>query len=86
MRLDVLMEGQLAGSLDLSDASRPVFTYDASYLDEPHATPLSIRYPLGDRPIGDVSLRNWLTGVHTSANAQTRVWRVDGVLVMGGGR
>jgi len=57
------MEGQIAGSLDLSDASRPVFAYDASYLDEPHATPLSTRYPLDDRPIGDVSLRNWLTGV-----------------------
>lgn len=63
MRLDVLMEGHLAGTLDLNDASRPVFAYDSSYLEKPHATPLSTRYPLDDRPISGPSLRDWLTGV-----------------------
>lgn len=41
MRLDVLLEGRPAGSLDLRDASQPVFRYDNSYLEQPHATPLS---------------------------------------------
>lgn len=63
MRLDVLMEGRLAGGLDLRDASRPVFAYHDSYLQRPDATPLSTRYPLDDRPCADISLRNWLTGV-----------------------
>ncbi len=63
MRLDVLMEGRPAGSLDLRDASRPVFTYDGSYLEQPDATPLSTRFALDDRPVDDISLRNWLTGV-----------------------
>lgn len=63
MRLDVLLEGRPAGSLDLRDASRPVFTYDGSYLEQPHATPLSTRFDFDDRPIDDISLRNWLTGV-----------------------
>ena len=57
------MGGRLAGSLDLGDASRPVFAYGDSYLQEPDATPLSTRFPLDDRPVGDVSLRHWLTGV-----------------------
>ncbi len=63
MRLDVLLEGRPAGSLDLRDASQPVFRYDNSYLEQPHATPLSTRFALDDRPVDDISLRNWLTGV-----------------------
>jgi len=63
VNLDVLMEGRLAGSLDLRDAARPVFAYDDSYLRRTDATPLSIRFPLDDRPVRDAALRNWLTGV-----------------------
>ena len=70
----VLMEGRLAGSLDLRDASRPVFAYDDSYLRRPDATPLSTRFPLDDRPVGDVPLRNWLTGVLPDDERVLRSW------------
>lgn len=57
------MEGRLAGSLDLNDTARPKLRYEESYLQRPDATPLSIRFPLDDRPVADVSLRHWLAGV-----------------------
>ena len=63
MKLDVLIGGRLAGSLDLSNTARPVFSYDGSYLQQPDATPLSTRFPLDDLPVSDVSLRHWLMGM-----------------------
>lgn len=62
-KLDVLIEGWLAGSLDLSDTARPKLRYERSYLQKPDATPLSTLFPLEDRLVSGEPLRHWLAGV-----------------------
>ena len=63
MELDVLIEGRLAGRLDVTDAARPVFVYDHDYTADLDATALSVRFPLVDQPAAGNVLGNWLEGL-----------------------
>ena len=63
MILDVLIEGRLAGRLDLVRPNAPVFTYDASCSPAASATPLSTLFPLSAPRASGARLRRWLEGL-----------------------
>lgn len=64
MRLDVLIEGRLAGSLDIADPTAPVFRYDDEYCASAGATPLSTRFAMEHaEPFPDVDIYHWLLGL-----------------------
>ena len=63
MKLDVLIEGNFAGHLDVPPRRRAVFTYDDAYRRDPRHTPLSTRFPLQQDETSDPSLRMWLLGL-----------------------
>ncbi len=63
MILDVLIEGNRAGVLDLTRPNAPMFTYDSAYMGSALATPLSTRFPpIAPRASGTRLLR-WLEGL-----------------------
>ena len=63
MILDVLIEGNLAGRLDLARPNAPVFTYDSAYMSTESATPLSTLLPLTTSKASGARLRRWLEGL-----------------------
>ena len=63
MILDVLMEGDHAGRLDLTRPTAPVFTYDSAYMSTASATPLSTRFPLIAPKASGAKLLRWLEGL-----------------------
>ena len=90
MILDVLIEARHAGRLDLTRPDHPVFTYDAAYLRNRDATPLSTLFPpAAARPEGEPLLW-WLQGllpdhdgVLTSLCEEHDVPRAHEVLLLG---
>lgn len=64
MRLDVLIEGRLAGSLDIAKPTEPVFRYDDGYRATAGGTPLSTRFAIEHgRPFSDADAYHWLLGL-----------------------
>lgn len=64
MRLDVLIEGRLAGSLDIANPTEPVFRYDDGYRATAGATPLSTRFAIEHGgPFSDADAYHWLLGL-----------------------
>lgn len=64
MRLDVLIEGRLAGSLDIANPTEPVFRYDDGYRASARATPLSTRFAIEHGgPFSDADAYHWLLGL-----------------------
>lgn len=60
MRLDVLIEGHVAGSVEVLSSRRAAFAYTAAYLERPHRTPLSVRFPLREDPYDGPDVACWL--------------------------
>ena len=63
MILDVLIEGSLAGQLNLTRPNSPVFTYNSDYVDAAGSTPLSTLFPLTTQNASGARLRRWLEGL-----------------------
>lgn len=75
MRLDVLIEGHLAGVLDLTAHDAPSFRYLDDYLRRQHPTPLSIRLPATtDDPTAPPWLAGWLRGLLPESSRVLRDW------------
>lgn len=62
-RLDVLIEGRLAGSLDLPESGSPRLRYDDSYARADSATPLSTLFMPERVEHSGETLENWLVGL-----------------------
>ena len=60
MRLDVLIEGQPCGHVEILGADAAKFWYDPHYLDMPEPTPLSVRFPLRDEVVDSPQVAYWL--------------------------
>lgn len=63
MRLDVLIEGMLAGSAEILHERRAEFAYAADYLALVDPTPLSVRFPLREEPYAGLDVAHWLTNL-----------------------
>lgn len=63
MTLDVLMEGRLAGSLELPDTGWPRLRYHVSYVQAASVTPLSTRFVPERAEHSGQALANWLVGL-----------------------
>ena len=75
MRLDVLIEGRLAGEVDLTNHDIAGFRYRDEYLRGPSPTPLSIRLPtVSDAPVSAPWLANWLEGLLPESSRVRRDW------------
>ena len=75
MRLDVLIEGHLAGEVDLADHGTPSFRYLDDYLRRQHPTPLSIRVAAATNdPVGVPWLAGWLRGLLPDSSRVLRNW------------
>jgi len=75
MRLDVLIEGRLAGEVDLTNHDIPGFRYRDEYLRGPSPTPLSIRLPtVSDAPVSAPWLASWLEGLLPESSRVRRDW------------
>ncbi|MXZ30998.1 MAG: hypothetical protein F4236_00805 [Acidimicrobiia bacterium] len=60
MRLNVLIEGHLAGGVEVLSSRRASFGYSAAYLERAHRTPLSVRFPLRENPYDGPDVASWL--------------------------
>lgn len=63
MRLDVLIEGAHAGSVEISHRRHAEFTYAADYLSAARRTPLSVRFPLREQAYAGLDVAHWLTNL-----------------------
>lgn len=63
MRLDVLIDGHVAGNLDLTDHDSPSFRYTDEYLRRAAPTPLSTRIPVAAGSVNGPWLAGWLKGL-----------------------
>ncbi len=60
MRLDVLIEGHLAGRVEILAADEATFGYEPAYLELPEPTPLSVRFPLREETYVSPQVAYWL--------------------------
>lgn len=60
MQLDVLIEGCLAGRLEILAADEATFGYEPAYLALPEPTPLSVRFPFREEPYASPQVAYWL--------------------------
>lgn len=63
MRLDVLIDGHVAGELDQTDHEAPSFRYTEEHLRGAAPTPLSVRMPVTDATVGGSRLGERLRGL-----------------------
>ena len=63
MILDVLIEGNHAGNLDLARPNAPMFAYGSAYMSAASATPLSTLFPLVASKVSGARLLRWLEGL-----------------------
>lgn len=63
MNLDVLIEGRLAGSLELPESGWPRLRYHDAYVQADSATPLSTLFVPGRSAHSGEALANWLVGL-----------------------
>ena len=63
MRLDVLIEGRRAATLDLRGRAHSALRYTPDYTTMPDATPLSGMWPVAPGEISGPQLGNWLAGL-----------------------
>lgn len=77
MRLDVLIDGHVAGELDLADHNSPSFRYTEEYLRRHAPTPLSTRIPVTDATVDDAWLAGWLRGLLPDNTRVLRNWCED---------
>ncbi len=61
--VDVLIEGRLAGSIDLPGSGWPRLRYDSAYVQASSATPLSTRFVVERPDHSGEALANWLVGL-----------------------
>ena len=61
--IDVLIEGRLAGSVDLPASGWPRLRYDSAYVQAPSATPLSTLFVTERAEHSGEALANWLVGL-----------------------
>ncbi|MCY3804968.1 MAG: HipA domain-containing protein [bacterium] len=77
MRLDVLIDGHVAGELDLTDHDSPSFRYTEEYLRRTAPTPLSVRIPVTGETVDDPWLAGWLRGLLPDNSRVLRSWCED---------
>ena len=76
MRLDVLIERQHAGHVDILGENTAVFSYAPDYLDLPEPTPLSVRFPLREDRYDTPQVAYWLQNLLPDDQGVLQAWCV----------
>ena len=74
MRLDVLIEGDCAGTVEILSDHGAVFSYVPAYLERPDRTPLSVRFPLREDPYKGPDVVHWLWNLLPDDNEVLKRW------------
>jgi serine/threonine-protein kinase HipA len=78
-RLIVYLHGRRIGELTQAEDAPPVFTYDAVYLAEGDAVPLSRQLPLQADPFSGRIVRAFFAGILPEADARERIAAILGI-------
>jgi serine/threonine-protein kinase HipA len=73
MRLLVREFGRLVGALESTPDRGIIFCYDASYLADPEACPLSLSLPLREKPFSQAASLPFFAGLLPDGDARRKV-------------
>jgi serine/threonine-protein kinase HipA len=73
MRLLVREFGRLVGALEATPDRGVIFCYDASYLADPQARPLSLSLPLREKPFSQAASLPFFAGLLPDGDARRKI-------------